>query len=487
MDLEKFINSMRPEIVKSVQEVVRIKSIKDTPKPGAPFGEGINNALNYVLKLAVSMGFKTKNINGYMGYAEYGDGDEIVGVLGHLDVVPEGSGWLFPPYEAHIKDNKIFGRGTVDDKGPIIAALYGLKAIKDGEFSLNKRVRIIFGTDEEGEWQDIEEYLKNDVPLDTGFTPDGMFPVINAEKGSINLEFKKEIVRKSKGMISIKELKGGDAVSIVPNQCTCELKLKDMAKLMLKDTLDLYSEKNNINMFMQEEGEVEFITSRGLSCHSSLPDNGKNAITQLIVFLSQFNLGQSDVSDFIRFLSRYIGNESSGKALNIDCKDDISGELTVNLGQISIDENRAFAVINIRYPVNASYENIIENILQIASDKKVDVSVLRHKLPLYIENDSKLITTLIDSYKSITGKDGYTIAIGGQTYAKAFKNMAAFGPIFPGEEKCAHMPNEFIDIDNLIQCAKIYSKAIYELSKLFLPMRKINFNMGSYTLSQTRK
>lgn len=465
MGLEEQINLMRADIIKSVQEIVRIKSVKDVPKPGAPFGEGINNALLYTLNLASSMGFKTMYMDGYIGYAEYGDGEETIGVLGHLDVVPEGSGWIYPPYEGYIHDNKIFGRGTIDDKGPIIAALYGLKAIKDAGLKLNKKVRIIFGTDEESGWKDIDKYIENEIPPCAGFTPDGMFPVINAEKGIINIKFSKEIQRKSKGMISIKSLQGGDVVNVVPNHCRCELMLKDMAKLMMKDTLELYCEKNSINMCIQEKEDNHIILSRGLSCHSSVPGKGKNAISQLIVFLNQFNLGQNDAADFIKFLSKYVAADFEGKALDINYNDDASGELTLNLGLVSIDEEKASAVVNIRYPVSAKYEWIMERILQIASDKKIEVSVLKHKDPLYVEKDSKLVKILMESYEEVTGSEAYTIAVGGQTYAKAFDNMIAFGPVFPGEETCAHMINEYIEIDNLIKCAKIYGRAIYKLAR----------------------
>jgi succinyl-diaminopimelate desuccinylase len=171
------------------------------------------------------------------------------------------------------------------------------------------------------------------------------------------------------------------------------------------------------------------------------------------------------VADFIKFLARFIGNETDGKSLNINFTDEISGQLTVNLGLISVDEDSASAVVNIRYPVNIRYEDIMENILKVADDKKISVSVMRHKMPLYIEKGSKLITTLMESYARVMGEKAYTIAIGGQTYAKAFNNMAAFGPVFPGKVSCAHMPDEYIDIDDLMKCAKIYGRAVYELSK----------------------
>jgi succinyl-diaminopimelate desuccinylase len=277
MELEELIDQMKTDIIKSVQDIIRIKSVEGAPLQGKPFGEGVNSALMYILSLASSMGFKTRNIDGYIGYAEYGDSPDMIGVIGHIDVVPEGEGWSFPPYEGRISDNKIYGRGASDDKGPVIAALYGLKAVRDLGVPISRKVRIIFGTDEESGWLDVDRYLKDEKAPDAGFTPDGMFPVINAEKGAINIEFRKEISRKSKGMISVKSLNGGEAVNVVPNSCKCELRLKDMAKLMMKDTLELYCQKTKINMSFHEEGDSSIIES-GVWAQPALPGNtGPNA------------------------------------------------------------------------------------------------------------------------------------------------------------------------------------------------------------------
>jgi succinyl-diaminopimelate desuccinylase len=191
---------------------------------------------------------------------------------------------------------------------------------------------------------------------------------------------------------------------------------------------------------------------------------GKNAISQLVMFLSQFNIGQNDVYDFIKFLARHVCQDSTGKLLNIDFSD-FSGELTLNLATISVDEDMASAVVNIRYPVSYRFEDIIEKILQISGDKKIEVSVLNHRKPLHVEKDSNIVSALMAVYKQVTGKEPYTLSIGGQTYAKAFKNMVAFGPVFDMDEKSGHMANEYINIDDLIRCAIIYGKAMYELAK----------------------
>lgn len=182
MELNERIEELREEIIKSTQDLVKIKSVEEEAKEGKPFGEGVAKTLDRALEISSELGFKTVNMDGYVGYAEYGEGEDYVAVLAHLDVVPEGDGWIHPPYGAEIHDGKMYGRGTMDDKGPIMSALYGLKAIKDLKLPLSKKVRIIFGTDEETGSEDIAYYLQREKAPIAGFTPDAEYPIIYAEK-----------------------------------------------------------------------------------------------------------------------------------------------------------------------------------------------------------------------------------------------------------------------------------------------------------------
>ncbi|HWQ21029.1 MAG TPA: Sapep family Mn(2+)-dependent dipeptidase, partial [Methanotrichaceae archaeon] len=186
--LNLLIEENRGALISSTQDLIKIKSIRGGPGPGAPFGQGPADALDRALDTARSMGFNVTNMDGYIGYAEYGQGDDYVAVLSHMDTVPEGGGWTYPPYGAEIHDGKIFGRGATDDKGPSMAALYGLMAVRDSGLNLSKKVRIIFGTTEETGREDIEYYLEREKVPASGFTPDGEYPVILAEKGFLDLK-----------------------------------------------------------------------------------------------------------------------------------------------------------------------------------------------------------------------------------------------------------------------------------------------------------
>ncbi|MBZ4656237.1 MAG: succinyl-diaminopimelate desuccinylase [Thermoanaerobacter sp.] len=464
MNLNSYIDNMRNDIIKSVQEVVRIKSVQDNPKPGMPYGEGIAKALEKALEIAKNLGFRTKNVDGYVGYAEYGEGEEMIGVLGHLDVVPEGDGWIYPPYGAEIHDGKIYGRGTVDDKGPIIAALYGLKAIKDAGLKLSKRVRILFGTNEESGSHEIEYYLKHDEVPTMGFTPDAQYPIIYAEKGITMFRVVKDFEKKPKNLI-VKYIRGGQRPNVVPDYCECGLEVKDENKKReIKEKLQTFVKETGYDIKAEENNDLLTIKSIGVSAHGSLPHLGKNAIMQLLLFLDRIDLEDSDVKDFIHFFAQNVGMETDGKTFGVYLKDG-TGELTFNLGTIELDENKGALGLNIRYPVKYKYEDWMTPFEEKIKPYGIRVEDMMHQPPLYFPPDHPLIKALSNVYEEQTGQKAELLAIGGGTYAKEMKNMVAFGPVFPGKPDLAHQANEYIEIEDLILNAKIYAHAIYELAK----------------------
>lgn len=184
----KKIDELSDRMIHDIIEVVRIDSVEGEAQDNAPFGIGVCDALEKVLAISEKLGFETKNIDGYMGYAQYGKGEDYVGIIGHLDVVPTEDGWTYPPFSGHIEDGKIYARGILDNKGPIMTCLYGLYAIKELGITLQKPVRILFGTDEETGFKDLEYYLKREKPPIYGFTPDCKYPVVYGERGRASLE-----------------------------------------------------------------------------------------------------------------------------------------------------------------------------------------------------------------------------------------------------------------------------------------------------------
>ena len=194
INLQEKVLTYKDEIVKGIQGAVQIKSVQEPAKEGKPFGDGPAAALQYFLDLGAKLGFKVENFDNYAGTIDFGEGEEVVGILGHVDVVPEGDGWIYPPYSGTIADGKIFGRGTLDDKGPSMICLYAMKAIMDSGVKLNRKVRMIIGANEETGSLCMEHYFNTlKMPQPTmAFTPDSSFPVTFAEKGIIRVKFTQE-------------------------------------------------------------------------------------------------------------------------------------------------------------------------------------------------------------------------------------------------------------------------------------------------------
>lgn len=460
MNINAKIDELKSELIDDTQKLIRIKSVKDEGSLNMPFGSGINDALLTVLNIGKKMGFRTKNIDGYMGYIEYGEGEEIAGVLGHLDVVPEGDGWNYPAYGAEIHDDKIYGRGTLDDKGPMIASLYALYALKETGFKPNKRIRILFGTDEENGCGEIDYYLKREEKFSIGFTPDGCFPIIFAEKGitffNIVKEFSNDENRK------LVYIKGGHRPNMVPDYC--EFCINDLNIDSIIQKINDFKLKTGFDIKYELNDNLIFVKSYGISAHGSTPEKGKNAIMQAVLFIQSLGICSGEIGDAIDFFANNIGIETNGRSFGVYLRDDVSGELSFNVGTIELKDNKISLGLNLRYPVTSSFEE-----MKRLFDDKIEgtgfrIEDMQHQKPLYFPKDHKLIKILSEVYTEITGEKPELLAIGGGTYAKEMTNIVAFGPIFPGKPDLDHQANECIEIDDLIKITKIYALALKKLS-----------------------
>lgn len=457
--LDKKIEEMKDEIVREVQNVVKIKSVEENPQDGMPFGEGVYKALNYTLKLASDMGLKTKNMDNFVGYAEYGEGEEMIAVLGHLDVVPEGDGWKYPPYAAEIHDDKIYGRGTIDNKGPLIGALYALRALNELRLPISKRIRIIFGTNEETGSNCIKYYLDKgeEIPV-AGFTPDAEYPIINGEKGIITCKYERDIC--TDGDVKIECIKGGIAPNVVPDYAEVVISApKDKLECIKKQVLG----KDGFEVEVKD-GEDLKIKSYGVSAHGSTPEKGKNAISNLLILLEEFDI-DGNMGEVIRFINKYINTEVNGQSLGVYMEDDISGKFILNLGTIQGNNNKISFELNMRYPVTKDYEDFKHILDGKFKEGNLRQVYLRHKKSLYVSPETNFIKKLQKVYEAKTGDVANLISIGGGTYAKAMPNVVAFGPIFKGQEMVEHKPNEYIEISHLIKNTEIMAEAMYELAK----------------------
>ncbi len=469
MRFDSVVDSMKADIIKTTQELVRIRSIESDPQPGAPFGKEVKQSLDKALEIGSRLGFRTENFDGYAGHIEYGEGEDIIGILVHMDVVPEGSGWSHDPYGGEIADGRIYGRGTIDDKGPAVAALYGLKAVMDSKEKFNKKVRIIIGCDEEsGRWACMKHYFKHaEMPI-CGFSPDADFPIINSEMGILIFNLEKSFDNNEDsccGGLRIKRIQGGNKVNMVPDYCECELEMKKDFTDRIQKTVEYMKEKHNANLELTIEKDICVIKSYGLSAHGSTPSKGINAIAQLISCICKLPLCVSEQTEYLNFLDEHIGMETDGRSFGVAMSDKVSGNLVFNLGTIDVSDEKGSIGINIRFPVTKTRDDVYDIIKDSISSHKITLIEGSEKAPLYVPADNFMIKALQKVYKDVTGQEAELISIGGGTYARAIKNAVAFGPLFPGREETAHQKDEHIEIEDLMMSTKIYAEAIYELVK----------------------
>lgn len=416
------------EAVKKICESVRFDSSLGKHTSKTPFGKGAADCLNHFLELAKSLGFETNNYDNYVGEVIFGEGEEFA-ILCHLDVVPAGDGWDKDPFGGEISDGKIWGRGTTDDKGPAICALYAMKALKDKGFVPSKKIKLIVGCNEESGWGCIEHYNECTTMPETGFSPDADFPVIYAEKGILQLRLHFPITR-----APFLHLEGGKQANMVCDYCEATPRSLTVAKAK---EFGLAVDKKKL-------------ISYGKSAHGSTPDLGVNAILPILKFFEK-------KSDVVARIIDCVFNDIYG----LRKLEDETGKLTMSPNVIKYRKGQIFVQVDIRYPATLPVETVLNKIKKFG----VIYETIHFQKPLFHDKNSELIQTLLKTYEECTGEKAEPIAIGGGTYARALKNGVGFGPEMPGDVPCIHMANEFITLDRVRLLLDMYEKAIERLTK----------------------
>jgi len=416
------------ELLRSLRELLAIESVARRDQ-SAPFGDGVSQALEYTLALCERLGFRTKNAAGRYAYAEIGEGPEIIGCLGHLDVVPAGDNWHYPPFAGTIEGDRLYGRGTIDDKGPTLIALYGAYDVaqeyKNAGRMLPRRIRFILGqTEETGVWEDMEAYVAEEEPVNFGFTPDAEFPAIYCEKGILHLYLTMPL--EDSGIV---DARGGTVVNMVPDTCWVTTAQRTYQ-------------------------------AAGKCAHGSLPWRGENAIDRAVAQVA------GEGGKFARAYEALFADDVYGRKLGIAMTSPDSGPLSVNVGLLRVEGALVELGIDIRHPETVTAESITEAVRCAVEPYGFAISRTQAEKSVYLDKTGPVMRSLVEAYRRETGDTSEPLAIGGGTYAKAMDNIIAFGPVFPGEEAREHQPDEYITLESIGKLRRIYAQAFRNLLEM---------------------
>ena len=456
--INKYIDDHASEMINCLSALVEIPSVKADPDGDMPYGKEAARALAKMLDMAKAFGFTVENHENYVGTIDMDPARESkLGVLCHLDVVPEGTGWKYPPYALTLSGGKLYGRGASDDKGPAIAVLFAMRALKECGCKLSKNVRLIVGTDEECGSSDLVYYRAKEALPPYVFTPDATYPVINLEKGRMSGKFVKTI--EANGEKTIVGVKGGVAVNAVPEKAYALIKGFSAAEVSCaKKYLP-----EGVTMTVSEEDGLLRLTVDGKAAHASTPHVGKNAVTALLRVLGSLKTTDG-TADFFAALSKvFVYGECDGSSVGIAAYEEKSGDLTFVFSMIDYENGAFGGSFDIRFPICESVASVREKLESGVAKIGMDLTDFKGVEPHYVDENSDFIRTLLGVYEEFTGNEGHCLAIGGGTYVHGIDGGVAFGAEFIGEDNHVHGADEYISLNHFILNAKIFAEAILRI------------------------
>ena len=442
--MKQEILKYKDEMIDQLAQLVSYPSTYQPNQDNTPFGISNRDCLNKALEIASSYGFKTVNLDNYCGYIEMGQGEEIIGILAHLDVVPVSDTWNSDPFKLTIIDDKIYGRGTSDDKGAVVCSLTALRMLKEKEHTFTKRVRLILGCNEESGSRGVEYYIEKEGHVDCGFTPDGEFPLVFGEKGMVH------------GLLSgkstkIEDIKAGTVANAVAAKCNVVLK----DNCINTEKLAEFFNKHNIKYQYQNNTLTVF----GIAAHASTPQLGVNAISYAMEALYYSGINDEMVDTY----HKLVGLTYNGENASVDFKDKY-GDLTLNVGLAFKENDKLCFTIDIRFPVTMKHETIIEKLQQVSNGS---ISNLEGVDPLFFPEDHPMIKALHKAYVDVTNDTQHLpMTIGGGTYAKDMHNIVAFGCDDGKFDYHIHDDNEFVTWDSMLTQTACYYQAILNLLEI---------------------
>lgn len=461
------VETRQEVLIKDLFRLLEVESVRedDLATKEAPVGPGPKRALEEFLAMAEEDGFETEQFGPWAGHIKIGSGDELLGVLGHVDVVPVGTGWETDPFKPQIINDRIYARGSSDDKGPTVAAYFAIKLLRELGVEFNKQIHLIIGTDEESGWQCMDYYFQHAPMPDLGFSPDATFPIINGEKGNVSALFDIKLGENIEADNHLVKLTAGLRANMVPQDATAIVQTND-ADEVLKAFNQFVNKYDALSGESSIEGGQITLQLVGKAAHGSTPEKGVNAGTHLAKFLENYQFDSKGAQDTINLLARELFEGFDGSKIGVNYTHEVMGDVSMNVGIINFDESKGANIdANFRFPEGTNPDKIQEQINTDLLAYDVLVTMSDSKEPHYVPGDDPLVKTLLDVYERQTGEKGVEQTIGGGTYARLMPRGVAYGALFPNSIDTMHQANEFISLEDLFKAAAIYAEAIYELTR----------------------
>ncbi len=459
--IEAYFEDKQQMLVDAVCRLVAIDSVEGEPAPGAPFGPGPAAALDEALKLAAEWGLITTNHEGYVGTADLNDSEDALHILGHLDVVAPGEGWtVTQPYSPKVVDDLIYGRGTDDDKGPLVASLLAMKAVKDMGIPLTKNCRCILGTNEESGSGDIAWYFARHPFAPATFSPVSGFPVVNTEKGGLKPLFTAQWPEQQE-LPRLRWLHGGIRINVLPGDASAAIEglTIDDVQPVARDI----TAHTGIKFSFADEDGLTVIHAKGTGSHAAWPEGGNNAITGLIALLCALPLAEGPCKDYLNGLNSLMPHgDYYGKAIGIAQEEPISGKLTVAFTLLEVTETGLKGLFDSRVPLCATEDNCLKVAKATFEAKGFTFEGHQHA-PHHTPADSPFVQTLLKRYTQYTGLKGECLSTGGGTYVHEIPGGVAFGCTLPGFDTHLHGADERVRISDLMLSAKLFAHIIIDL------------------------
>lgn len=458
--VKEFIAANKDALISDIKRLVAINSVKSAPEEGAPFGAGCHKAELETMKIAEELGFEeVKDCDGYIGYAHFGPKDKFLGIIGHTDIVPVTEGWFQDPFTVFEKEGYLVGRGTLDDKGPLLAAMYACKYLIDNKIPLRYGVRVLIGCEEETGMGDIEYYMKNYPEPVFTFTPDADFPVCHGEKGIYGASIVSDPIDGK-----IVYLSGGIAGNVVPDKCV--VKLRDVCPKCLAKAAE-----GNDRYEITEEDGLTVVTAHGVAAHAGMPFDSVNANGLIADLLVKADVLEGEEKKVMEFISK-VTETVYGKFMHIDGEDGCFAPTTLICGIIRKQEDGSFLInVNSRYNTSIKPEEVEQRVAATAEEWGLRVDQYGNSGPFYLEPDYPAVKLMVDIFNEVTGENEKPFVISGGTYAREMNNAVSFGPERPNAKHPdwvggCHMTNEAFSIKELLEAFEIYTEALLRLQEV---------------------